>query len=194
MKLFLRVVVPMAVAGALLGGLWVLLAPPVRGAVLLQKSGQRIKVFLGNDADHFFASAVIMAGLLMAMAVVAAVAAWQLRSQRGPWMVIALIAGGFAAAGTATGVGAALGRLRYGAVDVAAAPVTPGDRIHYVSEAATVFFGHAPIQIAATLILPALAATLTYAVLAAGSADDDLGVPEPPPPWQPVPSVPETTG
>jgi hypothetical protein len=98
-------------------------------------------------------------------------------------MVVALTLGGLAAAGAATGVGAALGRLRYGVVDIAGAPVSPDHRVHYVTEAPTVFFGHAPLEVLATLLVPAVAAALTYASMAAGSAHDDLGV---------APSVPQT--
>jgi Protein of unknown function (DUF2567) len=184
MKRLVAVVVGMALAGALIGVLWVGLAPPVHGAVVLTKAGERVHVYLGNEADHFFVSAVIMVGLLVSTAVVAAVLVWQWRRHRGPWMVVALTLGGLAAAGAATAVGAALGWMRYGVVDVAGAPISPEHRVHYVTEAPTVFFGHAPLQALATLVIPAVAATLTYAAIAAGSSHDDLGV---------SPSVPETS-
>jgi Protein of unknown function (DUF2567) len=183
MKRALAVVVGLAVAGVLVGALWAWLAPPVHGAIALTKAGERVHAYLGNEADHFFVSAVMMIGLLTAAAVVSAVAVWQWRQHRGPWMVVALTLGGLAAAGAATGVGAALGRLRYGVVDIAGAPVSPDHRVHYVTEAPTVFFGHAPLEVLATLLVPAVAAALTYASMAAGSAHDDLGV---------TPSVPET--
>ena len=185
MKRVAVVVVGMAIAGVLIGLLWFALAPPVHGAVALTKSGKRVHVYLGNEADHFFVSAVIMVGMLAAVAVVAAVLMWQWRAHRGPPMVIALTLGGLAEAGAATGVGAALARVYYGVVDVAGAPISPEHRVHYVTEAATVFFGHTPLQALATLLAPAAAATMTYAALAAGSAHDDLGV---------KPSVPETAG
>ena len=185
MRRLLAVVVAMAVAGALIGAAWAVLAPPVHGAVALTKKGDRVHVYLGSEADHFFVSAVIMVGLLTSAAVVTAVLVWQWRRQRGPWMVIALTLGGIAGAGAATAGGAALARLRYGAVDVAGAPISPEHRVHYVTEAPTVFFGHAPLQVLATLLVPAVAAALTYAALAAGSAHDDLGVDA---------SVPETAG
>ena len=47
------------------------------------------------------------------------------------------------------------------------------------------FFGHAPLQVLTVLLLPAAAAVLTYAMMAAASAHDDLGVES---------SVPETVG
>jgi hypothetical protein len=176
MKPISMVVVGMALAGALIGAVWVGLAPAVHSAVALTKAGQRVHVYLGNEADHFFVSAVIMGGLLVAVAVVAAVMVWQWRRHRGPRMVIALTLGGVAEAGAGTGVGAGLARLRYGAVDIAGAPISPAHRVHYVTEAASVFFGHTPVQALATLVAPAVAAVLTYAALAAGSARDDLGV------------------
>ena len=39
-----------------------------------------------------------------------------------------------------------------------------------------VLFGHTPLQVLTILLLPAVAATLTYAMMAAASAYDDLGV------------------
>jgi Protein of unknown function (DUF2567) len=184
-RLAVVVVAGMAIAGAVIGVLWFALAPPVHGAVALTKSGKRVHVYLGNEADHFFISAVIMAGLLAGVAVVAAVLVWQWRAHRGPRMVIALTLGGLAEAGAATGVGAALGRLYYGAVDVAGAPISQNHRVWYVTEAASVFFAQTPLQALATLLAPVAAATMSYAVLATASARDDLGV---------EPSVPETAG
>jgi hypothetical protein len=176
MKRVLAVIVAMAIGGAVVGGLWDWLAPTVHGAVALTKAGERVHVYIGNESDHLFVSAVMMVGLLFAMAVISAVAVWQWRSRRGPGMVVALTLGGLAAAGAATGVGAALGRLRYGVLDIAGAPVSPDNRVHYVTEAPAVFFGHTPLQALATLVVPAVAATITYAALAASSAHDDLGV------------------
>ena len=188
-RAFSSVVAGLAVGGALLGGVWVLVAPPVHGVVALNRSGQRLHVYLGNEADHFFVSAVMMVGLLTAAAVAAAVLVWQWRRRRGPAMVAALVLGALAAAAAAAAVGAGLARLRYGAVNVAAAPVSPQHRVFYVTEAPTVFFGHAWLQVLATLLLPAAAAALTYAMMVAASAHDDLGVGD-----GAEPSVPETVG
>ena len=180
------VVVAMAAAGAVAGAVWAGLAPAVHGAVALTRSGLRVHVYLGNEGDHFFVSAVMMAGLLTALGVVAAVWVWHWRQRRGPRMVVALTLGGLAAGGVATAVGAGLARLRYGSgVDLAAAPVSAEHRVHYVVEAPTVFFGQGPLQALITLLLPAALAALTYAILAAASSRDDLGV---------EPSVPETVG
>ena len=95
-------------------------------------------------------------------------------------MVAALAIGAGAAAGAAAGVGAVLVRLRYGAIDIAAAPVSPEHRVHYVVEAPPVFFGHSPLQIAATILFPAAIAALVYALMAVSTARDDLGA------WPPV--------
>ena len=42
------------------------------------------------------------------------------------------------------------------------------------------FFGHSPLQIAATILLPAAAAALVYALMAVSTARDDFGA------WPPV--------
>ena len=146
----------------------------------MTKSGERVKAYLGNEADHFFISAFLLVGMLGAVAVVAAVLLWQWRAHRGPAMVAALAIGAAAATGAAAGVGALLVRLRYGTIDIAGAPVSPEHRVHYVVEAPAVFFGHSPLQIAATLLLPAAAAALVYALLAVSTQRDDLGA------WPPV--------
>jgi hypothetical protein len=170
----------LTVAGVLVGALWAWLAPPIHGVVALTKKGERIKAFLGNEADHFFVAAVLMVGMLGALAVVAAVLLWQWRTHRGPVTVAALTIGSAAGAGAAAGVGVVLARLRYGVIDIAAAPVSPEHRVHYVVEAPAVFFGHSPLQIAATLLLPAAAGALVYALTAVSTQRDDLGA------WPPV--------
>ena len=170
----------LTVAGALVGALWAWLAPPIHGVVALTKSGERIKAYLGNEADHFFISAFLVVGMLGVVAVVAAVLLWQWRDHRGPVMVAALSIGAVAAAGAAAGVGAVLAHVRYGTIDMAGAPVSPEHRVHYVVEAPAVFFGHSPLQIAATVLLPAAAAALVYALMAVSTQRDDLGA------WPPV--------
>jgi hypothetical protein len=95
-------------------------------------------------------------------------------------MVAALAIGAAAATAAAAGVGAALVRLRYGAIDIAGAPVSPEHRVHYVVEAPPVFFGHGPLQIAATILFPAAVAALVYALMAVSTQRDDLGA------WPPV--------
>lgn len=170
----------MTVAGALTGALWAWLAPPIHSVVAMTKSGERIKASLGNEADHFFVAAFLIVGMLGVLAVVAAVLLWQWRAHRGPVMVTALTSGLAAGAVAAVGVGAALVHWRYGAIDIAGAPVSPEHRVHYVIEAPAVFFGHSPLQIAASILLPAAAAALVYALMAVSTQRDDLGA------WPPV--------
>jgi hypothetical protein len=175
----------LAVAGAVTGALWSMLAPPVHGVVALTRAGERIRAYLGADADHFFTAAFLFVGMLTAVAVVGAVWLWQWRAHRGPVLVTALAVGGALAGVVAAGVGAALMRLRYGAVDVAAAPVTPEHRFHYVVEAPGVFFGHTPLQVACSIIFPAAIGALVYAMCAVATSRDDLGG-WPPQDYQPV--------
>jgi Protein of unknown function (DUF2567) len=170
----------LTVAGAAVGALWAWLAPPLHGVVALTKSGDRVKAYLGDEADHFFVAAVLIVGMLGVLAVVAAVLLWQWRAHRGPAMVAALAIGAAGGAAAAAGVGAVLVRLRYGAIDIAGAPLSPQHRVQYVIEGPAVFFGHSPLQIAATVLLPAAAAALVYALMAASTHRDDLGA------WPPV--------
>jgi hypothetical protein len=170
----------LTVVGALVGALWAWLAPPIHGVVALTKKGERVKAFLGNEADHFFVAAFLIVGMVGAVAVIAAMLLWQWRAHRGPSMVAAVAIGSAAAAGAAAGVGAVLARMRYGVIDIAGAPVSPEHRVHYVIEAPAVFFGHSPLQIAATILLPAAAAALVYALMAVSTQRDDLGG------WPPV--------
>jgi Protein of unknown function (DUF2567) len=174
------VVFGLALTGALVGALWAWLAPPIHGVVALTRDGERIRGYLGNEADHFFIAAFLIVGMLGVLAVVAAVLTWQWRSHRGPVMVLALTIGSALAAGAAAGVGAMLVRWRYGTIDVAAAPISPEHRVHYVVEPPAVFFGHSPLQIAATVLFPVAIAALVYALLAVSTARDDLGA------WPPV--------
>ncbi|MBY0288237.1 MAG: DUF2567 domain-containing protein [Mycobacteriaceae bacterium] len=178
----LIVVAGLAFTGVVIGALWAAVAPAVRGVVALTKSGERVRAHLGNEADHFFVAAFLVVGMLCVMAVVAAVLVWQWRAHRGPLMVAALGLGSAAAAGVASGVGAALVHWRYGTIDVASAPISPDHRVHYVIEAPPVFFGHSPLLIALTMLFPAAIAALVYALIAVSIPRDDLGA------WPPVES------
>jgi Protein of unknown function (DUF2567) len=171
---YVIVVAGLAVAGAVAGAVWVLIAPPAHSVAAVTRSGNRVHDYLGNEADHYFDSAVMMTGLLVGLAIVAAVLVWQWRQLRGPLMVAALTVGGMLAAAAASGTGAGLARIRYGHTDFGAVPAD--HKIHYFTEAPSVFFGHSPLQILTVLLLPAAVAALTYAVMAAASAHDDLGV------------------
>jgi len=165
----------LSVTGAMVGALWAWLAPPIHGIVALTKKGERVTAYLGNEADHFFIAAFLLVGMIGALALVAAVLLWQWRAHRGPVMVTALAIGAAAAAGAAAGVGAVVAHWRYGAIDIAGAPVSPEHRVHYVVEAPAVFFGHSPLQIATTILLPAAVAALVYALMAVATQRDDLG-------------------
>lgn len=176
------VIAALAVAGALLGALWAWLAPGVHGVVALTRSGDRVHAYLGGEGDHFFTSAFMFVGLLVVLAVVAAVALWQWTAHRGPVLVAALAVGCSVATAVAAGVGTALAHRRFGSLDIAGAPVTPEHRVHYVVEAASVFFGHTPLQIAGTILFPAAAAAMVYALIAVSAVRDDLGA------WPPVQS------
>ena len=169
------VVVALALAGALLGVLWAWLAPPIHGVVALTRSGQRVHTYLGNESDNFFVAAAMLIGLLTILAIVAAVLVWQWRAHRGPVIAAALWIGAVAAAAAAASVGAALVHWRYGAVVYDAAPVTPQNRVFYFTEAPPVFLGHGPLQILATLLLPAAVAALVYALMVVATPRDDLG-------------------
>ncbi|BBY83874.1 DUF2567 domain-containing protein [Mycolicibacterium pulveris] len=176
----LTVVVGLTLAGVVVGAVWAWLAPAIHGVVALTKDGDRVRAYLGNEADHFFTAAFLLLGMSSVVAVVAAVLVWQWRAHRGPTMVAALATGSAAGAAVAAGVGAVLVRLRYGVIDVAAAPISPEHRVHYVVEAPPVFFAHSPLLIALTIVFPAAAAALVYALIAVATPRDDLGA------WPPV--------
>ncbi|HEU0192094.1 MAG TPA: DUF2567 domain-containing protein [Mycobacterium sp.] len=164
-----------AVAGAVLGVLWARLAPPAHAVVALTHQGDRVQAYLGDEGDHFFTAPFLALGLLAVLAVVTAALAWQWRPHRGPAMAAGLVAGLVAAAALAVLVGVALVHHRYGAVDIDTAPVTPEHRLYYYAEAPPVFFGHLPLQVAATLLAPAAVAGFAYALCTAFTARDDLG-------------------
>jgi hypothetical protein len=165
----------LALTGIVIGGLWAWIAPPIHLVVAMTRAGERVHDYLGAESDHFFDVPCLMLGILTVLAVVTPVLVWQWRAHRGPGMVIAVTIGMVIAAGAASTVGAVLVRLRYGALNVDAVPLSGSPSVAYVVEAPPVFFGHGPLQVAATLVWPAAIAALVYAVLAAGNARDDLG-------------------
>ena len=170
------VVLGLAVAGVVVGALWAWMAPPIHLVVAMTKAGERVHDYLGGESDHFFDVPCLMLGLLTVLSVVTTVLVWQWRAHRGPGMVIAVSIGMVVAAAAASGLGAVLVRLRYGVLNVDAVPLLGKPSVAYVVEAPPVFFGHGPLQVAATLVWPAAIAALVYAALAAGNARDDLGV------------------
>lgn len=185
-----------AAAGIPIAALWAWIAPPVHGAVALTRAGERVQAYLGNEAEHFFVAPFLMLGLLGVLAVVATALAWQWQAHRGPGMVAGLSVGLVGSAALAALAGAQLVHRRYGVVDIESAPLSPDHRVHYFTEAPPVFFGHTPLQIAATLLSPAAAAALTYALCATWAIRDDLGGYPPadnPQPAGPVVVVPTST-
>jgi hypothetical protein len=162
-------------AGAAIGVLWGWIAPPIHGVVALSRDGERVQAYLGDEAEHFFVGPVLVLGLLAVLAVAAAALAWQWQAHRGPWMTAGLSVGMVAAAALTVLVASQSVHRRYGAVNVDQAPVTPEHRVFYFTEAPPVFFGHAPLQIAATLLAPAAASALVYALHAVWTSRDDLG-------------------
>jgi hypothetical protein len=175
-----RVVAGLALLGVVVGVAWAWLAPPIQIVVALTRAGDRVRAYVGDESDLVFLGPFVMTALLFVVAVTSAVAAWQWRAHRGPLLVGALSVGALASAGIAAGVGAALARWRHGALDVAAAPVTPAHRVYYTHEAPAVFFGHTPLQIAASIVVPAGVAALVYAICALSTKRDDLGA------WPPI--------
>lgn len=174
-RALLVVVLGLSAIGVLIGGWWAWIAPPIHAVVALTHAGERVHDYLGSESDHFFVAPCLMLGLLTVVAVVASVLVWQWREQRGPGMVIALSIGLVTGAAAAVGVGALLVRLRYGALNFSAIPLSSDHKVAYVIEAPPVLFGHGPLQVALALIWPAGIAALVYAVLAAANARDDLG-------------------
>ena len=172
----LAVVAGLSSMGVLVGGLWAWLAPQIHAVVAITRSGERVHEYLGAESQNFFVAPFLLLGLLGVVAVVASVLVWQWREHRGPGMVFALSFGLVAAAAAAAGVGAALVRLRYGALDFDTVQVADSDHsLTYVTQAPPVFFARQILPVAATLVSPAAAASLVFALLAAGTARDDLG-------------------
>jgi hypothetical protein len=169
------VVVGLLLTGLPLGALWAWMAPAVHGVVALSHGGDRVQDYPGAESQHFFVAAALMVGLVNVVAVVAAVLVWQWRPHRGPGMVVALCAGALSTAAVAAGAGALLVHLHYGTVNFGSAPVTRDNPVYYFTQAPPVFFGHSPLQVACTLLLPVATAALAYAVPVAATTRDDLG-------------------
>ena len=176
----LRVVVGLVLAGVLVGALWAWLAPPIQIVIALARNGDRVRGYVGDEANNLFLAAFELVGFLFVLAVVSAALVWKWRPHRGPGMVAALALGLTAAAAVAVGVGAALAHWRYGTIDVMAAPVSPEHRVHYAFEAPGVLFGHSGWQPLGTILFPAGIAALVYATFALAAKRDDLGS------WPPV--------
>ena len=179
----LRVTIGLALAGALVGVVWAAVVPPVHGAVVLSRKGERVSGFIGDESDRVFLGASLMVGFLAVLAVVAVVLVWQWRAHRGPLMAAALALGGLASGALAPGVGAVLAHWRYGAVDIGTAPVSPEHRVYYTVEAPPALFGHSPWLVAATVVFPAGICALVFALCVLATKRDDLGA------WPPAESA-----
>jgi Protein of unknown function (DUF2567) len=183
-----------AAAGVVIGAWWAWIAPSINAVVAITRSGERVHDYLGNESQDFFIAPSMMLGLLSVLAVAGSVLVWQWRDQRGPGMVVGLSIGSVAGAAVAAAVGVLLVRLRYGALNFDAIPLSSDHRIAYVVQAPPVFFAQAPLHVAATLVWPAATAALVYAVLAAANARDDLGGrPVPERQFSPQPVAPEAS-
>ena len=169
------VVVGLTLAGAAVGALWGWIAPPIHGVIALTKSGDRVHAGLGAETDNFFTAAFLFVGLLVVLAVVAAVLVWQWRPHRGPTLCAALSLGSAAAVGAAAGVGWLIVRARYDVIDIGAAPISPEHRVAYVTEAPSVFFATSGWVIVTSILFPVAMAALVYSMIAVSSSRDDLG-------------------
>ena len=58
------VVVALAVTGVTIGALWAWLAPPIHGVVALTKGGDRVRAYLGNEADNFLIATFMIVGII----------------------------------------------------------------------------------------------------------------------------------
>ena len=188
-RAYLIIAAGLTAVGLPIGALWAWVAPPINGVVALTRSGERVRAYLGNEAEHFFIAPFLLLGLLGVVAVVAATLAWQWRAHRGPGMIAGLVVGLGTGAALAVLTGTVLVQRRYGTIDVDGAPLSPEHRVHYVAEGPPVFFGHSPLQIAASLLLPAATAALVYGMCATWSTRDDLGGYPPEPVRRPQPAV-----
>ena len=151
-----RVVLGLTVTGVVVGALWAWIAPPIHAVVALTKAGERVHDYLGGESGHFFDAPCLMLGLLTLVGIVAPVLVWQWRESRGPGVVVGLVVGLMTCAAVAAAVGAALVRLRYGALNFDTVALSGGEhKLAYVVEAPPVFFSHAWLPLAATLIWPA---------------------------------------
>lgn len=160
--------------GAVIGAVWVVIAPPIHTITALTKSGERVDGFLGKEADNLFVAAAMMIGLLTMLAIISAVLVWQWRAHRGPALAAALWIGLIGAGALSCGTGAALAHWRYGTADHKGVVLFPESRVHYFTEAPPVFLGHNVFQIAVTLLLPAAIGALVYALMTVATPSDDL--------------------
>ncbi|MDG3012044.1 DUF2567 domain-containing protein [Rhodococcus sp. D2-41] len=97
-----------ALAGALLGVVWGLLAPPEH--VLIGHDGA---ISLMNESTHRFDAIGMFAFMSLALGVLCGAVAWLWRSARGPLMVVGLVLGCLLGAWLAEEVGVSLATHRF---------------------------------------------------------------------------------
>lgn len=145
------------VLGAVLGFVWAAWSPARPPGVQLPAGTVQI-----NESEAFAAGDGRFAIIAAVVGLAAGIGLWWWRSVRGPWIALALVAGGLAGAWTMEKVGhAAGGGTNSGPPQTA--------------------IRHLPLDLHMTGLyaLEALLAVLVYSVLVAFAVDDDLGRPDP---------------
>lgn len=100
----LRVAAVVALVGALLGALWAAIAPRVNTIMLAGGASGS----LPGETDHAFDAVAVFVLLVIGFGVVAAAIAWRRRADRGPVMLLGVVAAALVGAWLAGRVGALL--------------------------------------------------------------------------------------
>ncbi|KAA0021032.1 DUF2567 domain-containing protein [Antrihabitans cavernicola] len=156
-----RVVVGCAVAGALGGVVWGLLAPAEHLLVVTENRGAA----LTGESAHQFDAIAIFVCIAAFLGLISAVASWQWRSMRGPLLFLGLLIGSAIGASIMAGVGEGVAKLRFPHVD---SPVVD-----------TVIAIAPGIGTLLTLIVQPLVASFVILVIASVNPLDDLGTGRP---------------
>jgi hypothetical protein len=156
------VVLTLAAAGALLGFLWEASSPPGPFGIIYSNGTQPDETEAWAAADGRFGTIVAVVGLI------AGVVVWLLRRTRGPYVVLALGAGGIGGAALTEWVG----HLVRGAAHTV--PCYPPSGRADCAE-------HLPLALhmAGLLYVEPALAILVYGLLVAFAHHDDLGRPDP---------------
>jgi Protein of unknown function (DUF2567) len=152
-----RVVLAAVVLGALGGIVWALLAPPEQAIVVASDRAAPVT----GESSHEFDALAIFACISTVVAVVTAIAAWQLVRPRGPILLGGILLGTATGAVTMAVVGEGVARVRYPSVD---SPQV--DQIISLAPS---------IGTMLVLILAPMVASLCVLVMATFSPHDDLG-------------------
>jgi len=165
-------VVGTGVAGAVLGVIWGLVVPGVRGFVIKSDAAGD----LTSEAPLRFDALAMFAALSIVLGVVVALGIWQARSLRGLTGVITTAVMALFGAG----VGAVVGEAVAGARFPGRGSTEPG---HYYLSAPSLYIDHAYAQLGvkismglAILVIAPLAALLTLVIVALAQRDPDFGV------------------